>query len=120
VTDERVFRGDLIHIGIANKIPLEQLKAFKGDEMTELGKLRIAEQMAKFLVKHFLSVENDGKDLTLDVRFTLLMSKAPPGLAKTTIVFREVPREPTATAELEAGGFAPRSDAPQDERDGPG
>jgi hypothetical protein len=108
MTDEKFYKGDLVHIGISNKIPLAQLAAMKGNEMTELGKLRLADQMAKFLVKHFLVAGDDGTDLKLEVRLTLMLTKAPEGLAKTSIIFREVPRDPETVSDLTAGGFAPR------------
>lgn len=87
-----LFAGHLVHLSVTETILPEQTKLSLAD-MQEIGKGRIAQNLGEFLTKHFFKVEGkDDGSVVLSVACTMLVSTPPPGVAHTTIVFKEVPK----------------------------
>lgn len=87
-----LFAGHLVHLIVTEQILPEQTRMSLAD-MQESGKGRIAQHLGEFLTKHFFKFEGkeDGS-IILSVSCTMLISTPPPGVAHTTIVFKEVPK----------------------------
>jgi len=93
VTDAepQVFRGNLVHLTIEEKLLNAALKdsALTTKDHIELQRGRIADQLAKFLTKHFLTVAGTVDGVTIRLGITLMVPVVPTGLAHTKILFQE-------------------------------
>jgi hypothetical protein len=90
----KFYAGHLIHLDVKDLIQPETAKAMPLDDLTEIARGRVSDTLARFIAKHFLVIktQEDGSVL-VQTRITALVSEVPEGLAHTTIMFREVPRD---------------------------
>lgn len=91
----QTFAGHLVHLCVKDLIPPEVATKTKLPlaDLKALARSRIAEQMAKFINRHFITdrVQEDGSIL-VETKITALVPVVPDGLAHTSIVFQEVPK----------------------------
>jgi hypothetical protein len=99
----QTFKGNLVHLTIQEKLLNAALKDSKltTKDMVELQRGRIADQLAKFLTKHFLTVTGTVEGVEIRLMISLMMPVVPKGLAHTPIIFQEYrpcPNAPDAAA----------------------
>lgn len=90
MSDDKIYKGNLVLLNIKGAIAPELAASDKLALTRPVAEARIAERLAAFLTKHFLTVttQADGS-IVLSMDLRIMLDEVPPGVAHTKILFKK-------------------------------